>query len=133
MKVLSLTDEERERAERARAEAEAARRAADEKLAAEAEARRKRDAERVKLQLAPSAPPPPAKPAGPTKEQLEAAAAKVCIHLQLYGRNVRPAWGCAHRLLCTRVCLFHVRYLHMQQKSVWPFQRYCFSLWDDMD
>jgi hypothetical protein len=76
--VLSLTDEERERAEKARAEAEAARRAADEKLAAEAEARRKRDAERVKLQLAPSAPPPPAKPAGPTKEQLEAAAAKVC-------------------------------------------------------
>lgn len=75
--VVSLSEEERQRAERARADAEAARRAADEKLAAEAEARRRRDAERVKLQFGPPAPPPPAVRAGPTPEELAAAAAQV--------------------------------------------------------
>ena len=47
--MLALSDEDRARAEKARADAEAARRAAEEKLAAEAEARRRRDAERVRL------------------------------------------------------------------------------------
>ncbi len=75
--VVSLSDEERQRLERAKADAEAARRAAEEKLAAEAEARRRRDAERVKLQFGPPAPPPPTKNSGPTPEALEAAAAKV--------------------------------------------------------
>ena len=75
--VVSLSEEERQRAERARADAEAARRAADEKLAAEAEARRRRDAERVKLQFGPPAPPPPAVRAGPTPKELAAAAAQV--------------------------------------------------------
>lgn len=74
---MSLSEEERQRAEKTKAEAEAARRAADEKLAAEAEARRRRDAERVKLQFGPPAPPLPARDSGPTQEQLAAAAAKV--------------------------------------------------------
>jgi len=77
--VLSLTEEEIQRSERARQEAEAARRAAEEKLVAESEARRRRDAERIKLQVAPNAAPAEPKRAGPTKEELDATAAKVSI------------------------------------------------------
>ena len=76
--MLALTEEEIQRSERARQEAEAARKAAEEKLVAEAEARRRRDAERIKLQVAPSAAPPEPKRAGPTKDELDATAAKVC-------------------------------------------------------
>ena len=75
--MLSLTEEEIQRSEKARAEAEATRRAAEEKLVAEAEARRKRDAERVRLQVAAPAAPAEPKRSGPTKEELDATAAKV--------------------------------------------------------
>ena len=75
--MLSLTEEEIQRSERARQEAEAVRKAAEEKLVAEAEARRRRDAERIKLQVAPNAPPPEPKKAGPTREELDATASKV--------------------------------------------------------
>ncbi len=95
--VVSLSDEERQRLERAKAEAEAARRAAEEKLAAEAEARRRRDAERVKLQFGPPAPPPPTKNSGPTPEALEAAAAQVSAHLSTC--NV-----CPQKLFFTSMC-----------------------------
>lgn len=77
LQVLSLTEEEIQRSERARQEAEAARRAAEEKLVAESEARRRRDAERIKLQVAPNAAPAEPKRAGPTKAELDATAAKV--------------------------------------------------------
>ena len=76
--VLALTEEEIQRSEKARQEAEAARKAAEEKLVAEAEARRRRDAERIKLQVAPNAAPPEPKRAGPTKDELDATAAKAC-------------------------------------------------------
>ena len=79
--VLSLTEEEIQRSERARQEAEAARKAAEEKLVAEAEARRRRDAERIKLQVAPNVPPAEPKKAGPTREELDATAAKVRLLL----------------------------------------------------
>lgn len=75
--MLSLTEEEIQRSEKARQEAESARKAAEEKLVAEAEARRRRDAERIKLQVAPTAAPPEPKRQGPTKEELDATAAKV--------------------------------------------------------
>ena len=77
--MLALTEEEIQRSEKARQEAEAARKAAEEKLVAEAEARRRRDAERIKLQVAPNAAPPEPKRAGPTKDELDATAAKVCL------------------------------------------------------
>ena len=96
VQVLSLTEEEIQRSERARQEAEAARKAAEEKLVAEAEARRRRDAERIKLQVASNAPPAEPKKAGPTKEELDATGAKVCSVLGL----CHSLWAPAHSTTC---------------------------------
>ncbi len=101
--VLALTDEDRARAEKAKADVEAARRAAEEKLASEAEARRRRDAERVRLQVAGPPPGPPPGPAGPSKEQLEAAATKVGNFCKQHACDVLLHVVCMHACSAARM------------------------------